>query len=347
MLPLETALAQSWPTEQWADVSVIVAVSGGPDSVALLRAMAALKTGGKGRLYAAHLNHQLRPEADEDERFVVELCRWLNIACEVERTAVDQLAAASGDGIEAAARAARYRFFEQVAGRLGARFVAVAHTADDQAETVLHRILRGTGVRGLSGMARARPLGHATLLRPLLGVRRAELLAYLDAIGQPYRLDRSNTDLRYTRNRLRHKLLPRLQRQYNREVVDALLRLGALAGEAQAVVDELVEEQFKRCVTVVGPNEARIDLEPLADRPPYVVRELLAAVWRRQRWPMQSMGMHQWDELCAMALAGAACKQAVAHDATPAMKQIFPGVVVAEIIGREMRIGTVRTKRAV
>lgn len=387
MLPLETTLAESWPAEQWDDVSVIVAVSGGPDSVALLRAMATLKTGGRGCLYAAHLNHQLRPEADEDERFVVELCGRLNIVCEVERTAVKSLAAAAGDGIEAAARAARYRFFEQAAGRLGARFVAVAHTADDQAETILHRILRGTGVRGLSGMARTRRLGHATLLRPLLGVRHAKLLEYLKTIGQPYRVDRSNIDPRYTRNRLRHELLPRLQQQYNREVIDALLRLGGLASEAQAVVDELVEGQFECCVTIAGPDEVRIDLERLeaarkqqmdvsCDRlptcfetrkniagwqpavrqmmrkssngsSPYLVRELLAAVWRQQRWPMQSMGMRQWDELCEMALAGAACKQAAVQGTTTPMKHIFPGGVVVEICGREMRIGMVRTKRPV
>ena len=196
-------------------------------------------------------------------------------------------------------------------------------------------------------MARARPMGHATLLRPLLGVRRAELLEYLDAIGQPYRVDRSNADRRYTRNRLRHELLPRLQRQYNPEVVDALLRLGGLADEAQAVVDALVEEQFERCVTIASPDEARIDVNRLAVRPPYLVRELLSAVWRRQRWPMQSMGMRQWDELCAMALAGADCKQAAARGTTAPTKHIFPGGVTVEIIGREMRIGMVRAKRTV
>ena len=167
--PLELKLAAAWPPSDWADVTVLVAVSGGGDSVALLRAMTALETGGQGRICVAHLNHQLRPDADEDERFVVELSRRLGVACEVERVAVDRLAAQAGDGLEAAARSARYRFLEQAAGRLGARFVATAHTADDQAETILHRIVRGTGVRGLAGMARVRPLGHATLIRPLAG----------------------------------------------------------------------------------------------------------------------------------------------------------------------------------
>ena len=154
------------------------------------------------------------------EQFVVELCRRLSVTCEVGRVAVDRLAAESGDGIEAAARTARYHFLEQTAGRLGARFVATAHTADDQAETILHRIIRGTGIRGLSGMARARPLGHATLIRPLLGVRRAELQTYLDALGQPYRHDQSNADLRFTRNRIRHQTMPQLREQYNAGVAE-------------------------------------------------------------------------------------------------------------------------------
>ncbi len=327
--------------------------------------MAALKTGGEGRLCAAHLNHHLRPDADEDERFVVDLCGRLRVGCEVGH--VDARGLAAGDGIEAAARAARYRFLEQAAGRLGARFVATAHTADDQAETILHRIVRGTGVRGLSGMARARPLGHAMLIRPLLAVRRSELIAFLDAIHQPYRHDSSNADPRFTRNRIRHQLLPRLERHFNAETVQSLLRLGALAGEAQAVIDELVDECFDRCVTTDGPNGVRINLAELsghgggdffpggadilvcrrergeqgrqeclphrgrngclAPGSRYLVRELLMAVWRRAGWPMQSMGMLKWDELCELATSP-----------TTTAKRIFPGGVAVEVVRNEMRL---------
>jgi tRNA(Ile)-lysidine synthase len=378
--PLESKLAEAWPPAQWADVTVLVALSGGADSVALLRAMAALKRGGAGRLCAAHLNHQLRTDAEEDEQFVVELCGRLGVTCEVGRVAVDRLAAESSVGIESAARTARYRFLEQAAGRLGARFVVTAHTADDQAETVLHRILRGTGIRGLAGMARARPLGHATLIRPLLGVRRAELRVYLDDLAQPHRRDSSNLDLRFTRNRIRRRLLPRLQRQFNPDAVEALLRLGNLAGEVQAVIDGLVDEWFDRCVTVEAPDAVRIDLRradipvcqnqrrtdipvcqnerrtdipvcqmganipvcPIADShagrqeclpslgaqeclPSYLLRELLAAVWRRMGWPQQSMGAAKWDELAALA-------------ASPSAKHVFPGGVVVETAEGEMRL---------
>ncbi len=328
-LPLETKLSEAWPPADWADVTVLVAVSGGPDSVALLRAMTALKTGGAGRLCIAHLNHQLRAEAETDERFVVDLCRRLGVCCEVDRIDVGRLAAAAGDGIEAAARSARYRFLEQAAGRLGARFVATAHTANDQAETILHRILRGTGVRGLSGMARARPLGHATLIRPMLSICRAEVTAYLDAIGQPCRHDPSNIDTRFTRNRIRHNLLPQLQRHFNPEVVESLVKLGRLAGDAQAVVDRQVGEWFDRCATIVGPNEARIELALGAahDERRYLVRELLIALWRRMDWPRQSMGMTQWDELAELAL----------RPNEPA-KRVFPGGITVEVTDGVMRL---------
>jgi tRNA(Ile)-lysidine synthase len=325
--PLESKLAAAWPPSDWDDVTVMVAVSGGSDSVALLRALAALKGNGPGRLAVAHLNHQLRPTAADDERFVVELCRQLAVVCEVGHAAVDRLAARDGDGLEAAARAARYRFLEKTAGRLGARFVATAHTADDQAETILHRILRGTGIRGLAGMPRARPLGHATLMRPLLGVRRRELRDYLDALKQPWCQDQSNADLRFTRNRLRHQTMPQLRRQFNAGLTEALLRLGTLAGEAQAVADGLVAERLDRCVTTDESKAAYIELTELADCPPYLVRELLIVVWRRQGWPMQAMGQQQWEELAALA-----------KPAAPPAQRVFPGGIMVEVAEGRMRL---------
>jgi tRNA(Ile)-lysidine synthase len=329
--PLETLLASSWPPAEWQDLTVLLAVSGGPDSVALLRAMVALKTGGQGRLRVAHVNHQLRPgEADADEALVVELCRRLDLPCEVGHVAIAR-AGCGGQGLEAAARRARYAFLQDAAARSGARYVVTAHTADDQAETILHRILRGTGIRGLAGMARARPLGPATLLRPLLGIRRAELLTYLADLGQPYRRDSSNRELRFTRNRIRHELLPRLAERFNPGVADALVRLGSLAGQAQAALDRWVAELLGRYVRPAGGG-VLLDRAGLASQPPYIVRELLMAVWRRQGWPMQAMGFEEWDLLAAMLLP-----RPLASVGT-AWKHVFPGGVEAEIAGTEMAL---------
>jgi tRNA(Ile)-lysidine synthase len=324
---LEAKLVAAWPPSDWADVTVVVAVSGGCDSVALLRAILAVRRIGAGRVCVAHLNHQLRPDADEDQQFVEELCRGLGVTCEGGRVAVERLAHQCGDGIEAAARRARYDFLRRAAGRLGARFVATAHTADDQAETILHRIIRGTGVRGLSGMSRARRLGHATLIRPLLAVHRLELQAYLDSLDQSYRHDPSNADLRFTRNRIRLQLMPQLRSEFNPGVTEALLRLGTLADEAQTVVDDLVDQLFSRCAAIEA-GAARLDLAMLADQPEYLVRELLMAVWRRQGWPLQAMGQQKWEELSSLAL-----------QPEPPLRRVLPGGVMVEVAEGMMRLG--------
>lgn len=298
----EAPLAGLWLPNDWKDVTTLAAVSGGADSVALLRALAAIRPAGPGRLVVAHFNHRLREAAaDADAAFVAKLAGELGLPCDVG-SADAAVAPTHRDqtGIEESARNARYEFLKAAAGRYGARYVATAHTADDQAETVLHRIVRGTGLSGLSGMRRARPLMHGvSLIRPLLGVRRAELLNYLWRLGQQFCDDATNQDLGFTRNRLRHELLPRLAAEYNSQVSDALLRLARLAGEAQAVIAALVDELLRGCVR----NEAdRIvfDCGLLANQPRYVVRESLLAAWRRRQLPEQAMGFAQWDELAKL-----------------------------------------------
>jgi tRNA(Ile)-lysidine synthase len=277
----------------------------------MLRAMLEIKQqcGGSGSLYVAHLHHGWRgKDADADEAWLAELCHKLGVELRTGRADTVAIAAEDGDGLEAAARKARYDFLTSAAEKLGARYVAVAHTADDQVETVLHRILRGTGVEGLAGMPFTRPLSPAaTLVRPLLTVQRRELLAYLSAIGQDYRTDPTNADVRWTRNRLRHELLPGLRRQFNANVDQALLRLAAQAGETQAVMSQLAEKLADGCVHVQRPTTSEkstppvvglsIDCRLLGDQPPLLVREVCKLAWKAAGWPLQSMGFDEWRQL--------------------------------------------------
>ncbi|REK17705.1 MAG: tRNA lysidine(34) synthetase TilS [Planctomycetota bacterium] len=304
---LENRLAQAWPPPRWSPVGVLLAVSGGADSVALLRAALARKAPGPGRLVVAHVHHGLRgAEADADEAFVRQLCDELDVACEVGRADVAQLAATEGDGVEAAARAARYAFLQETAGRLGARYVATAHTADDQAETILHRIVRGTGLAGLSGMETSRELCEGVaLVRPLLFVRRVEVIDYLSALDQPFREDTSNRDESFTRNRLRRSLLPQLAADYNPGVVEALLRLGRLAGDAQRLIAAQAERLHTDAVREEGSATVVVDCPSLAGVDDYLVRELLMLIWRKRRWPQQVMGLAHWEQLAAMVDPGA------------------------------------------
>ncbi len=327
------ALEHAWPLAAWRDVNVLLAVSGGADSVALLRAICAIAAnetsagqtstdGGPGsvpkqpRIFVAHLNHGLRgEESDADEAFVVELCQQLNVACEVGRSNVAQQAAEQGDGIEAAARAARYVFFEETAKRVGARYVVTAHTADDQAETILHRIVRGTGVAGLAGIAKHRELcDGVALARPLLKLRRADVLSYLTELDQPFREDTSNLDNRFARNRIRHELLPQLEADYNPSAVEAILRLGRLAGEAQQVIDVEVDRLSESLVLEQTPTTVRLRLAALSTAKggvsDFLVRELLLSLWRKQQWPLQQMTLAHWEQLAEM-IRGKAAPAAV------------------------------------
>jgi tRNA(Ile)-lysidine synthase len=301
---LERRLAESWPVPEWCDTYVVLGVSGGADSVAMLRAMAAIKErhGGHGKLHVAHLNHGLRGSAaDADEGWIRLLCERFKLPLEVERIDVSAIAAKQGDGWEAAARTARYDFLRAAAERTGARFVATAHTADDQVETVMHRILRGTGMDGLAGMAKARPLAAGVaLVRPMLDLNRQDVLEYLSAIEQDYRRDATNEDTRWTRNRLRHELLPQLRERYNPQVDAALLRLAAQAGEAQQVVAELAATLAEKCIGAKF-TRAKVDCDALEGQPTIVIREVFKFAWRQAGWREQSMGFEEWQQLAALA----------------------------------------------
>ena len=331
MHPFEEKLLLSWPPERWKDLTVLLAVSGGADSVALLRAMVAVRQGGAGRLIVAHLNHGLRgAESDADDAFVAELAGALGCSVKIGRNSIASHAS-ERTGVEEAAREARYEFLQRAAEEEGARYVALAHTANDQAETILHRIVRGTGIAGLTGMPRVRPLGPAvTVIRPLLSFMRAEVEEYLQQLGQPFRNDASNLDSRFTRNRLRHEVLPWLAREFNPHVSEALLRLGSLAGEIQSVVDRQVVRVFEHAVTSRPPHSVAVQCRKLAGLDRYTVRELFVAIWRCQSWPQQSMTRPHWDELADIALA----------DVEPRMgrTKMFPGAVQAQKQGEQLSL---------
>jgi tRNA(Ile)-lysidine synthase len=341
-LEADERLIEEFVTFDWADRSVVVAVSGGADSVAMLNILRNLKDNAPGQLIVAHFNHRLRPQAEDDARFVSDLASRLGLPFDLGKADVAALADEQGDGLEAAARKSRYEFLEQVADRRGAHFVATAHTADDQAETVLHRILRGTGIAGLRGIHSSRLFfgrQDIYLVRPVLGMRRKTLLEYLRRIGQPFCDDASNADTRLTRNRIRHRLLPLLAEEFNPQVVEALLRLSDTAEGAQSVVNELVEQLLEESVEFDDDGRSvRVDREALAGVNDHVVRELFVRIWRDMGWPEQNMGLEEWSEL---ALEGQACEmfddqQArwLPNDAP--YKRMLPGKIVAQKKGAEL-----------
>jgi tRNA(Ile)-lysidine synthase len=207
---------------------VAAAVSGGADSVALLRVLLELREELGIVLSAAHFHHQIRgAEADADREFVRALAEQFQLEFHAGSQDVPAYARERQLSLESAARELRHQWFAGLVQSSGIDKVATAHTLDDQAETVLMRILRGTGVRGLAGISPEHTDKH--LVRPLLGTTRKEVEAYLTALGQPWRNDSSNLDLSHTRNRVRHTLLPLLEREFNPAVRQTLAGLAEVA----------------------------------------------------------------------------------------------------------------------
>jgi tRNA(Ile)-lysidine synthase len=287
---------------------MVVAVSGGPDSVALLRALVALQTRTSPPLVLAHLNHQLRgQESDADESFVRTLHgnllgegAWsLELRC--ERLDVAARARAEGANLEASARQARYDWLTAIARETHAAWVATGHTADDQAETVLHHLLRGTGLNGLRGIALQRGLVPGIdVIRPLLRVTRAQVLDFLSATGQRYCKDQSNSNCEYTRNRLRHELLPHLAEHYNPAVRTILTRLAEQTEEVYAELEERARTLLKAAERPRAGALVVLDRATLEQAPGHLVREGLRLIWDREGWPRTNMGYAHWSRLLAL-----------------------------------------------
>jgi tRNA(Ile)-lysidine synthase len=268
----------------------ILAVSGGADSVALLRALA--DDPPAGELVIAHLNHQLRgPASDADAAFVAELIPHLPHRIE----AADVRSAAVGDNLESVARLLRYDFLARVALDVGAGWVATAHTLDDQAETVLHRLIRGAGLRGLRGIAESRELVPGVrLLRPMLTVARRDVIAYLRALDQPWREDETNQDPAFTRNRIRHELLPML-RTFNPTIEESLARTAAQADEIHSGIEQVAASLLTAAERPRAGGVIVLDRAGLADVAAHGLRELLHMIWEREGWPRGDMTSELWQ----------------------------------------------------
>jgi tRNA(Ile)-lysidine synthase len=257
---------------------VVAAVSGGSDSVALVHLLNDLARAGECHLAGiAHFNHKLRPSADADQRFVADLAASLDLQCVDDREDIQLRAQRTGQSIELAARTARYEFYDRARRHYAADLVALGHTRDDQAETVLLRLTRGAGPRGLAGMHPRN--GH--IVRPLLACRRDDLRAWLAERSLPFVEDETNQDVGIPRNRVRAELLPLLAARFNPRIVDVLADQADLARETSAWLDatsaELDAQIVRRSTTTAGAPVREIDAAALRFAPRALGRAL---VWR-------------------------------------------------------------------
>ena len=250
---------------------VLVGLSGGSDSVALTLLLRELSEHGGFSLVAlAHINHQLRPDADRDERFCREFAAGISVPIHVEAVDVRSYAASQRLSIEDAARRLRYESLRRCAVEIRADRVAVGHTRDDQAETFLLKLIRGAGMTGLGGIYPQR----GDVIRPLLEVSREELREYLKRAGQGWVEDDTNTDLRNPRNRIRHRVLPELNQAAGTDTTYAIARAAGLARDDSQWLDELSDRRFT-ALAREAPHGLDIDAAALDEESPPVQRRIL------------------------------------------------------------------------
>jgi tRNA(Ile)-lysidine synthase len=258
--------------------TLLVAVSGGPDSMVLLHTLWSLRETLAVTLFVAHLNHQMRPNATEDARFVETTARELGLGCLCKTIDVPLYQRQHKLSAEDAARQVRYAFLRATAAEVGADRIALGHTADDQAETVLLHLLRGSGLRGLCGM----PPVRMPIIRPLIRVLRRDILAFLRGHRLAFREDPTNTHRQYTRNRIRLDLLPVLQQCYNPRIVPALCTTAELLADDEAALQALARQCFLAARLPAVDGLLSLAIDELTPRPPTlqrrVLREALTAV---------------------------------------------------------------------
>jgi len=246
---------------------VIVGVSGGADSMALLRVLSSIRHDLGVQIHAVHFNHKFRPESLHDQRFVETGCKKLNIPLTIESRKGGKISSLSEDE----ARQMRFSAFVKTAQRLKAQSVALAHTRNDLAETVLMRLMRGSGLYGLRAILPRRSIQGVDFVRPLLGVNRLEVEDYLKTKKTPFCTDATNCSMVYERNKVRLQLLPLLAHEYNPQIIGALSDLASSAVDDYEFLSKHARKQFEKVVTV-SSKKVKMNLKGVKRQDPAILR---------------------------------------------------------------------------
>lgn len=234
---------------------VVIGVSGGPDSIALLTILNKLKEKWNIKLYVAHINHRIRKEAEEETEYVKDFCAKIGVEIYIKEINVEEEAKRLKIGTEEAGRNIRYAFFEEVLEKVGANKIATAHQKNDNAETVLMNIMRGTSIAGLKGIEKVR---DGKFIRPLIECSREEIENYCKDNKLDPKYDKSNNENIYTRNKIRNLLIPYLQKEYNPNIIDTINRLADLAAQEEQFLNKVVEKEYEKLLISVDNKRENI-----------------------------------------------------------------------------------------
>jgi len=254
--------------------TIIVGTSGGPDSTALTHVLHNLQYELGFHLHIAHYNHNLHRSANVDQKFVEQLAEQLNVPCSVGKW--DNPKALKKGSLEDAARQRRFQFFSRLAKKINAQVIVLAHTEDDLAETVLMRILRGSGLQGLRGILPVREIGNVHYIRPLLTVKKDDLLAFLKKKNIDYRIDPTNKRVKFFRNKIRLELLPLLSKQYNRNIKKILTNLADHITTDYSYLESQSQKLFTKLAKCSSNKKnVRIDLKLYSSQHPALKRMII------------------------------------------------------------------------
>lgn len=244
----------------------------GPDSITLLNLLETFKEKLNLTLFVCHINHGIRKESSQDEAYVKDFCEARKIPCFVKRIDAEKIAKEEKISTEEAGRNARYDFFEEILQKEKANRIATAHNANDNAETVLLNLLRGTGVSGLKGIE---PIRDGKYIRPLLFCKRDEIEEYCRQKDLKPCIDQSNFENIYTRNKIRNQLIPMLEKEFNPSLIEGINRLADIARQEENYIEEMVKKEYQRLVQKEEEKNVELDLKEFQKIHPFIQNKLI------------------------------------------------------------------------
>jgi len=275
--------------------SVVVAVSGGPDSVAMLYTLDSLRSRFGFKIHIAHLDHKMRKDSKRDVRFVERLAKKLNLPITIKK--INVCALAKGDSIEQVARRVRFNFLFDVARSIRTKKIALAHTKDDQVETVLMRLIRGTGLYGLGGILPVREIDGFTIIRPLIELRKEDVIKFLKKIKIKAMLDKTNLDTKLLRNRIRKELIPLLEKKFNPNIKESLYNLAKVAQKDYDYLDAISKKIFRDMQYKSGKNKIELNLDKLRSVHQSMQRMILRLALEKLQGDTRRITYKHWEEL--------------------------------------------------
>lgn len=279
---------------------IVIGVSGGPDSMCLLDILYCLKQDLHIKLAVAHINHMIRKEAEQETKYVQEFCKKIDVPCYTKYAEVEILAKQQKVGTEEMGRKVRYEFFEEVAKKEGATKIATAHNANDNSETIIMNLLRGTSISGLKGieiMHKSATNPNLDYIRPLKESTRAEIEAYCKKHNLNPKIDKTNFENVYTRNKIRNELIPYLQKEFNPNIIQTLNRLSSIAQQNEEYFAQIVQTQYETLKIGETEKEIILNLKEFNKLPKVIKTRLLLYTINKLTKTVQGIQMVNLEDM--------------------------------------------------